>query len=159
MVTESQLKNSRRPWLKYISLATVVALAVLAVLPQTGWAQVGNPADQTIPTQFGIGSNTDIRLAIIRVVQYLLGFLGLLAVIIVIYGGYLWMTAAGNATRIEEAQKVLKNGLIGLAIILAAYGIVFWIISAYFGAGNPGGTNNPVGGTGGCLNCFSLGAG
>lgn len=149
----------RQQMRKAIPLLSAVFAVGLFVAPTVVLAQVGNPADTTIAGAFGLGTNTDIRLAIIRVVQFLLGFLGLLAVLIILYGGYLWMTAAGNVQRVEQAKLVLRNGLIGLVIILSAYALVAFVIRTYFSiddiAGGPS-----TGSTGGpCLNCFALGAG
>ena len=41
-------------------------------------------------------------------------------IILVLYGGYLWLTAAGNEQKVEEAQNVLKRAIIGVVIILGA---------------------------------------
>lgn len=138
-----------------------VVFAVLAVLavPAFALAQAINPSDTTLPSSFGVSTNTDVRLIVINIVRYLLGFLGLLAVIIVLYGGYLWMTAAGNAQQVDQAKQVLKNGLIGLVIILSAFAIVQFVIYSFFNNGNQGDGNLRVNLNPPCLNCWSLGAG
>src|SRR3989338_7635712 len=89
---------------KIFTFLAATALVVF-VAPLLAHAQIGSQNDATIADSLGIGTNTDIRLAIIQVVQYILGFLGLLAVIIVLYFGYVWMTAAGDTDRIEQAKK------------------------------------------------------
>ncbi len=72
---------------------------------------------------------TDIRLVIARIVRVALGLLGIIALILVLYGGFLWMTAGGNEEQIDTAKKFLINTAIGLAIILSAYAIVSFVIS------------------------------
>lgn len=123
--------TGRRPRWGLVVVAAVVFAAplvvVLATLALPALAQVGT-LTTTQAASFGFGTNTDVRLIIIRVVQFLLGFLGLLAIIIVLYGGYLWMTAAGNEQRVEEAQQVLRRAIIGAVIILASYSITQFII-------------------------------
>ena len=42
------------------------------------------------------------------------------ALAIMVYGGFLWLTAAGNQEQISKAQKVLSGGVIGLLIIYGA---------------------------------------
>ena len=55
----------------------------------------------------GIGlAQTDLRIAIINIIRFILGFLGLAAVIIILYGGYLWLTADGNPNKIEKVPLI-----------------------------------------------------
>ena len=76
----------------------------------------------------GLGS-ADIRLTIARIIHVALGLLGIVAVGLTIYAGYMWMTAGGNSDQIGDAKKILINSVIGLAIILSAYSIVSFVIS------------------------------
>lgn len=50
-----------------------------------------------------------------------LGFVGVIFIILAIYGGFQWMTAGGNEQKVTEAQNRLKNGVIGAIIVFAAY--------------------------------------
>ncbi|MBU1179516.1 Ig-like domain-containing protein [Patescibacteria group bacterium] len=54
----------------------------------------------------------------------------MIAVVLVLYGGFVWMTAAGDAAKIATAKKILINGVIGLAIILSAFAITHFIVGA-----------------------------
>lgn len=56
-------------------------------------------------------------------IGYALAFVGVLLLILVIYGGYLWMTARGNEQQVEKAKNILRDSVIGLIIILGAYAI------------------------------------
>ncbi len=71
---------------------------------------------------------TDIRLIIANVIRVALGLMGLMAVVIILYGGWLWMSAGGNEEQIAKAKKTLINGAIGLIIILSAYSIVLFVM-------------------------------
>lgn len=64
------------------------------------------------------------------VINWVLGFLALIAVVIILIAGFEWMTAGGNDKKVETAQKRLKYGLIGLLIIFFAYGIVTFVFSS-----------------------------
>lgn len=77
----------------------------------------------------GLGSN-DPREVAAGVINIILSFLGIIAVVIILLGGFKWMTAAGNEEKVEEAQKLIKAGIIGLIIILAAWGIASFVISS-----------------------------
>jgi hypothetical protein len=62
----------------------------------------------------------DPRIIAARIINILLGFLGLVALVLIIYSGYLWMTSAGDADKVTQAKRILKNGVIGLLIILSS---------------------------------------
>ncbi len=74
--------------------------------------------------------NTEPTVVAARVINIILGFLGIIAVVIILLGGFKWMTAGGNEEKVEEAQKLIKAGIIGLIIILAAWGIASFVINS-----------------------------
>lgn len=82
-------------------------------------------------TGLGVKDPREIAASVIRVV---LGFLGIIAVLIIIYAGFLWMTAAGNDDKIATAKSMLSAGVIGLIIILAAFGIATFVMKALVNA-------------------------
>ncbi|KKS93029.1 MAG: hypothetical protein UV70_C0018G0006 [Parcubacteria group bacterium GW2011_GWA2_43_13] len=55
-----------------------------------------------------------------NVINIVLGFLGLIALILVIWSGVQWMTSGGNEDKTKEAKDRMKAGVIGLMIILGA---------------------------------------
>ncbi|MBD3310883.1 MAG: hypothetical protein GF349_00065 [Candidatus Magasanikbacteria bacterium] len=72
----------------------------------------------------------DIRIIIARIIRAVLGFLGIIALIIVIYAGFTIMTSAGNEEKVARGKKLLINGAIGLAIILSAFAITQFVLSS-----------------------------
>jgi len=78
----------------------------------------------------GIGSRaiTDPRLVIVDFIKIALGFLGIIATIIILFAGFKWMTAGGNEENVASAKKMLIAGIIGLVIILSAYALATFII-------------------------------
>jgi len=82
-------------------------------------------------TGFGNRDPREIAAAVIRV---MLGFLGIIAVLIILYAGFLWMTAAGNEDKISQAKGMMSAGVIGLIIILAAFGIATFVMNALVNA-------------------------
>jgi len=64
-----------------------------------------------------------------KVINIALGFLGIIAVGIILIGGFKWMTAGGNEDKTSEAKKLLGAGIIGLVIILASWAIAFYVIN------------------------------
>jgi len=55
------------------------------------------------------------------VVGALLSFLGVIFFILMIYGGFMWMTARGNEQQVEKAKQTIGNAIIGLVVVLTAY--------------------------------------
>src|SRR3989338_3486450 len=72
----------------------------------------------------------DIRVTIARIINVALGLLGIVAVVIILLGGFTWMTAAGNEEKVDKARKLIVAGIIGLAIILSAYAIARFVIES-----------------------------
>ena len=81
----------------------------------------------------GLGLATfegDPRNELVEGVKYLMTFLGLIAVVIVLWGGFRWMVSMGNEDRLAAAKVTLSSGLIGLAIILVSFTLVNFIVDA-----------------------------
>ena len=83
----------------------------------------------------GLGNNDPITITT-QIIKLVLGLLGLIAVIIILIGGFKWMTAAGNEDKVGEAKKTITQGIIGLVIVLAAWGIASWVIGTAFNLTN-----------------------
>jgi len=81
----------------------------------------------------GLGQG-DLTTTIGSLIRVALGFLGVVAVVIILLGGFKWMTAGGSDEKVGEAKKLIIAGIIGLAIILSAYAIASFVISSIVGA-------------------------
>ena len=77
------------------------------------------------------GSN-DLMGTINIAINVVLGVLGLLAVIVIIYGGFMYTTSAGDASKIKKAKDTIMYGVVGLVIALLAYAIVNFVVSSIF---------------------------
>jgi hypothetical protein len=90
-----------------------------------------------VKTEGGEGialGETDPRTMAAQIINVILTLLGIVAVVIVLLGGFKWMTAAGNEDKVSEAKKLLGAGVIGLVIILAAWGIANFVLEQLMGA-------------------------
>ncbi len=82
--------------------------------------------------QAGVVSNDtkiikDIPTVVGQIVGAVLGFIGILFFILLIYGGFTWMTARGNEEQVKKAIELITQACIGLAIVSAAYLITQFI--------------------------------
>jgi len=63
-----------------------------------------------------------------RVFAIIFPLAGLICVIFIIIGGYMWMSAAGDPARIKTAQNTLTWAIIGLVVVLLAIAIIEIIV-------------------------------
>lgn len=78
----------------------------------------------------GAASNRSLAEIVGLIINALMGVLGTLLVLYLIYGGFLWMTAGGEEKQVEKAKEIIKNSIIGLIVIFLAYGIANFVITA-----------------------------
>jgi len=64
------------------------------------------------------------------IIQYLLGFVGILALVMFIYGGITWMTSAGAPEKIKKGRDTLVWAVLGLAFVFFSYAILNFVIEA-----------------------------
>lgn len=70
------------------------------------------------------------------IISIFLSFLGVIFLILMIYAGFNWMTAAGDEERITKSKETIRAAVIGLVIVLAAYALSVFVISQIWGATN-----------------------
>ena len=120
-----------------IASASALGLLSLVVLPSVVFAQT-DPITNSFGYAQGIGGGAfgtaDLRDTIVSLINVLLGFLGIIAVIIILWGGFQWMTAAGNEEKVSSARTTIIAGVIGLAIIIASFAISRFVIQSFSSA-------------------------
>ena len=98
------------------------------------WIDEDNTLDENyVGDVTGLGSK-DPRAIAATVIKVMLGFLGIIAVIIIMLGGFKWMTAAGNDDQVGEARNLMGAGAVGLLIILASYGLAVFVLNSLISA-------------------------
>lgn len=125
-----------------VSVIAFSGLLSLALLSPAS-AQEGEIGVESLGLQYGeatgLGSK-DVRETIAQIIRVALGLLGIVAVVIILVGGFKWMTAGGNEEQVGEAKKWIFSGVIGLVIILSAYALASFIITQLVAATTTGGT-------------------
>ena len=76
----------------------------------------------------GLGTG-DLPATIASIIRVAMGFLGIVAVVIILYGGFMWMTAAGNDDKVKKAKSIMIAGVIGLVIIVSAFAIANFVLT------------------------------
>lgn len=81
-------------------------------------------------TQSATEAGNRLPVIIGNIVRTLLGLLGIIFVVLLVYAGFLWMTARGSSEQVDRAKDIIRNSIIGIIIILLAYSITGFIVSA-----------------------------
>ncbi|MFH0952009.1 MAG: Ig-like domain-containing protein [Patescibacteria group bacterium] len=152
--------NHYRAWVMIAAVAALIVvgsfITVVSVEAQTSFSI------ENIGGSIGLGT-ADLKETVINILKWILGIISLAAVSVLIYGGVLWMTAAGREERIEKAKKVIMGAVIGIVIILLSWAIVLFVERFITGSITPGGAIcDPAGPEihpNGCFECNSTGSG
>ncbi len=120
---------------KYLLVGT---LAASLLLPALVLAQNMNSGLEQFQAESGLQS-TDLTVVIGRIVKIVIGFLGLIAVVIILIGGFQWMTSGGDSEKIQKAKDMMIHGLIGLFIVVIAYAIALFVMGVIGKVINPTG--------------------
>lgn len=71
----------------------------------------------------------DPKLFIVRILRYALGLLGVFALVMIIYGGFLMLTSGGNADTIKKAKSTIIWASAGMVVILLSWQILLFIFN------------------------------
>jgi len=117
-----------------------VAHATPALAQGFGLNEVNNGLNNSL-------TQTDPRVIVGRIIQIALSFLGAIAIGLIMYAGFLWTTSGGEEEKLERAKAILRDAVIGLVIILSAWGIATFVLAQLMAAtGTGGGSNAPSAG-------------
>lgn len=125
--------------LGFLSIITVGQLALVA-LPVGAQNQpiqddplVGLEATQ-IQEGDAVEAGKQLPLVIGRIIRTILGLLGIIFVVLMVYAGFLWMTARGESEPVDKAKDIIKQSIIGVIIIFLAYALTGFVINAVVNA-------------------------
>lgn len=110
-----------------VAVTALASTFFLATNAMAGSLLVNNLKD-TGEAGFGMREPRSVPVTAGRIINGFLGVLGIFAVVLIIYAGYLWMNARGNEQQVEKARSILTQAVIGLIIILAAYSIAGFVV-------------------------------
>ena len=61
-----------------------------------------------------------------------IGVIGFIAVVMIIYGGFMYTTSAGDSSKVTKAKNVIMYGIVGLVVALLAFAIVNFVLNGLF---------------------------
>lgn len=79
------------------------------------------------------GSSKTVEDLIVDVLNWMIGAAAVICVVMLIVGGYSYMTAGGDEQKVGKATKTLTNAMIGLAICFIAVMLVNFVLKNFLG--------------------------
>jgi predicted permease len=134
-------------------LAGIMAASLL-VMPVMASAQLTPENTGLSQAAAGTGLNTsctgsECLLSIVgNVINLVLGFLGIVLLVMLLYAGYLWMTSGGDTKGVQAAQTMIRNAVAGIIIVAASYAITAFVLgqlASITGDTGTTGTETPTG--------------
>ncbi len=116
-----------------ITLILIVTVQLAPDLLAQGLEEGGSGLTVAGTDEVSISSDIDKRplgAVVLSIVNYFIGFLGFLAVIMLIYAGVLWVVSSGNDEQITKAKKIIMYASIGLLVVILSLSIVRFITSS-----------------------------
>ena len=110
----------------------IVATAMISTLAlgTPVFAQVLNTGLSEAAGPMGAGyKDQNLAPMIGYLISILLGLLGIIFLLLTIYAGFTWMTAMGEAKKVDVAKGTLARAVIGLVIVLSAYAISKFVVT------------------------------
>lgn len=116
--------------IKALAASSVAAFAFVHSTSIVGAATISTWGAECQPA----GVPTDIRQAIMNVTNWILGFIAIVATLVIIYGGVQYLTAGGNEDNVGNAKKTISYGIIGIVIAGLAYAMVIVVSTVILSA-------------------------
>ena len=112
-----KLKIKKNVLLIVAYMCGLIIIPILVVIP--GWGTTEAPS----------GVPTDIIQAMMNIINWILGFVVIIATFVIIYGGVLYLTSGGREEQVELARKTVAYAIIGTVICGLAYAMVNVVIN------------------------------
>ena len=112
---------------KFLKIAGAMAMRAIPAVALAVTGDILGTTEVETGLNGALGTR-DIRTTVASIINVALGLLGIVAVVIILAGGFTWMTASGNEENVDKAKKMIFSGIIGLAIILSSYAIAKFVI-------------------------------
>ena len=133
---------------KTLSLLSIILFGILfstILLPAPAFAETPTPQstnyglDPTATAATFDTGKTDIKVIIGNIIKAILSFVGVILILLLIIGGLMWMTSAGEEEKVKKAKSLITNAVIGVLIVVLAYTITYFVMTQVTEIGGGGG--------------------
>jgi amino acid transporter len=124
--------------MKKIKIATLLLFSVISLsffsfittaqagLLSSGATKELSLASETTRTTAGL-NDMSVGDLVANIIGIILSLLGIIFVILIVFAGYRWLVASGNEEAVKKSKDTIKQAIIGLIIVLAAYAITYFV--------------------------------
>lgn len=92
--------------------------------------KVNSQSSKTLPNPLGT-DNPNVLIG--NIINFVLGFVGTIALVLFIYGGFTWMLSAGAPAKVKKGKDIIVWSIIGLFVVFTAYILVRFVIQGVTG--------------------------
>ncbi|OGD82886.1 hypothetical protein A2165_00380 [Candidatus Curtissbacteria bacterium RBG_13_40_7] len=92
-----------------------------------------NPGFDVIEKPLGM-STKDVRIILADLIHQAMGFLGIVFVVMILYGGFAWMISMGDEEKVKAAKNTIVSSVIGIILVITSYSIVNFIFTSLLNA-------------------------
>ncbi len=111
-------------------IASAVAMLPLPALAATNPFQTAGNLANEVGSSAGITSQRTLPEIVGSIINIVLGFLGIVFLVILLYAGFTWMTAQGDEGKVKNARSMISQAVVGLIVIVAAFAISNFVLSS-----------------------------
>ena len=108
------------------ALATTTGFTGTTDVPE----KVNSQSSKTLPNPLGT-DNPNVLIG--NIINFVLGFVGTIALVLFIYGGFTWMLSAGAPAKVKKGKDIIVWSIIGLFVVFTAYILVRFVIQGVTG--------------------------
>ncbi|KKU31782.1 MAG: hypothetical protein UX57_C0013G0013 [Candidatus Uhrbacteria bacterium GW2011_GWE2_46_68] len=141
MKSETHDHDSMHVFSRKLTFLGVIFLFLTLGIGAWFHSALAQTALDTVGTSSGLPTE-NIAIIIARIIRIVLSILGIIVVVLILYGGWIFMTSQGDPTKVKKAIAIIKNTVIGLIIILTSYAITSFILDRLIDAAGLGGVSS-----------------
>ncbi len=119
---------------KIKSYHSMITLFILGLVVVPGLAKAGDVPTPVVTVPGTSGSIEGIKDFIVKAANWALIITGAIAILLVIYGGIMYMLSAGDEKKAAKGKAIILYTLIGVAVIVGAYFIITLVMEFFTGA-------------------------
>lgn len=109
-------------------LSFIIALIMATLSANALTAPIVNQLNNASKPAWGDDAQTSIGIIAGNIILAALGLLGVVFVVLLTYGGFLWLSAGGEEEKVKKAQALIFNSIVGALIVIAAYTIAWYVL-------------------------------
>jgi uncharacterized membrane protein YwzB len=112
-----------------LTLAGLSFLAPIQALAESPFERAQKMTGE-VGTKAGIAEGGGLTQMLGNIINVFLGFLGIVFLVLMLYAGFMWMTAQGDEAKVKKAKDIIFQAIIGLIVIVAAYAISNFVLGS-----------------------------